>query len=174
MVLWTMSSIGGTLQTLRPPALNGHHKKGPQYPLSNPPTLPYPIPCVYSLSRERKIISPHTIHSYWESANCEPRYRTCQCLNSWAHLESKNLLFFLRSQGLLMLSKLSKKTWCTLFGMIFCIPYSAKFSRIAVFENFVEIILRIHCPKHATPTLFMGVTCWNSISRAHSNFRLSI
>ena len=42
----------------------------------------------------------------------------------------------------------------------------SKFSRIAVFENFVEIILRIHCPKHATPTLFMGVTRWNSISRA--------
>jgi len=42
----------------------------------------------------------------------------------------------------------------------------SKFSRIAVFENFVEKISRIHCPKHATPTLFMGVTCWNSISRA--------
>jgi len=35
----------------------------------------------------------------------------------------------------------------------------SKFSRIAVFENFVEIISRIHCPKHATPTMFMGVTC---------------
>ena len=32
----------------------------------------------------------------------------------------------------------------------------SKFSRIAVFENFVEIISRIHCPKHAMPTLFMG------------------
>ena len=41
----------------------------------------------------------------------------------------------------------------------------SKFSRIAVFENLVEIISRIHCPKHATPTLFMGVTCWNSIAR---------
>ena len=29
----------------------------------------------------------------------------------------------------------------------------SKFSRIAVFENFVEIISRIHSPKHATPTL---------------------
>ena len=28
----------------------------------------------------------------------------------------------------------------------------SKFSRIAIFENFVEIISRIHCPKHATPT----------------------
>ena len=37
---------------------------------------------------------------------------------------------------------------------------------IAVFENFVEIISRIHCPKHATPTVCMGVTCWNSISHA--------
>jgi len=42
----------------------------------------------------------------------------------------------------------------------------SKFSRIAVFENFVEKISRIHCPKHATPTLFVGVTCWNSTSRA--------
>jgi len=42
----------------------------------------------------------------------------------------------------------------------------SKFSRIAVFENFVDIISRIHCPKHAMPTLFMGVMCWNSISRA--------
>ena len=31
----------------------------------------------------------------------------------------------------------------------------SKFSRIAVFENFVEIISRIHCPKHATPTLIV-------------------
>jgi len=34
----------------------------------------------------------------------------------------------------------------------------SKFSRIAVFENFVEIISRIHSPKHATPTLCTGVT----------------
>ena len=34
----------------------------------------------------------------------------------------------------------------------------SKFSRIAVFENFVEIISRIHCPKHATPTLFISRT----------------
>jgi len=59
--------------------------------------------------------------------------------------------------------------WHSYQGIQSCsqnIPYSAKFSRIAVFENFVEIISRIHCPKHATPTLFMGVTCWNFISSA--------
>ena len=40
----------------------------------------------------------------------------------------------------------------------------SKFSRIAVFENFVEIISRIHCPEHATPTSFMSVHV--EISRA--------
>ena len=46
----------------------------------------------------------------------------------------------------------------------------SKFSRIAVFENFVEIISRIHCPKHATPTSHC-LWAWR-VSHAHSNSRL--
>ena len=56
-----------------------------------------------------------------------------------------------------------------MFTKLYCIAqkfHGSKFLRIAVFENFVEIISLIHCPKHTTPTLFMGITCWNSISRA--------
>jgi len=34
----------------------------------------------------------------------------------------------------------------------------SKFSQIAVFENFVEIISRIHCLKHAMPTLFIELS----------------